>query len=202
MEPSELIERIRNDDVEALASYLELQKNRLTGLLRMIAGQHLQQVMELDDLLQDISTSAITTLPKISKDASFDVDSWLEQLARRRVVDAHRRHFGAQKRSAAKQRNFSQMEASTNAAANLEQLLIASMTSPSMAVSRDMRLAKVQQALTQLSEDQQQVIRLRYVENLTTREIAAQLSKTDVAIRVMLSRTIKQLEASLKDPQT
>ena len=94
------------------------------------------------------------------------------------------------------------MEASTNAAANLEQLLIASMTSPSMAVSRDMRLAKVQLALTQLSEDQQQVIRLRYVENLTTREIAAQLSKTDVAIRVMLSRTIKQLEAALKDPSS
>ncbi len=200
MEHSELIERIRNNDVDALAAYIELQKGRLTGLLRMIAGQHLQHVMELDDLLQDISTSAITALPKILKDATFDVDAWLEQLARRRVVDAHRHHFGAQKRAAGRQRNFSQLDAATSAAANLEQMLIASMTSPSMAVSRDMRLAKVQQSLGELSPEQQQVIRLRYVDNLTTREIAAQLSKTDVAIRVMLSRTIKQLEAALKDP--
>jgi RNA polymerase sigma-70 factor (ECF subfamily) len=200
MEISELIERIRRDDVDALAAYIDAQKGRLTGLLRIIAGQHLQQVMELDDLLQEISVTAIAALPRIPKDATFDVDAWLEQLARRRVVDAHRHHFGAQKRAAGRQRNFSQLDANTSAAANLEQLLIASMTSPSMAVSRDMRLAKVHQALAELSEEQQQIIRLRYVDNLPTREIAARLSKTDVAIRVTLSRTIKQLEASLADP--
>jgi RNA polymerase sigma-70 factor (ECF subfamily) len=153
--------------------------------------------MDIDDLLQDISTSAIAALGRIPKDATFDVDAWIEQLARRRVIDAHRRHFGAQKRAAGRQRNFSQLDAHTSAAANLEQLLIASMTSPSMAVSRDMRLAKVQQALENLTAEQRQAIRLRYVENLPTRDIAARLNKTDVAIRVFLSRTIKQLETML-----
>ncbi len=202
MGASELIERIRNNDGEALASYLQIQRDRLTGLLRIIAGQHLLQVMELDDLLQDISASALVALPKIPKDALFDVDAWLEQLARRRVVDAHRRFFGAQKRTASKQRNFSQLEASTGAAAGLEQLLIASMTSPSIAVSRNWRLARVQKAIADLNAEQQKVIRLRFVENLSTRDIAARLSKTDGAIRVMLSRTIKQLESALKDPPT
>ena len=199
MDETELESRIRRNDREALAEFIELQKPRLIGLLRLIAGQHLQQVMELDDLLQEISTSALSALDKVPKDESFNVHAWLEQLARRRVVDAHRRFFGAQKRSAARQRNFSQLDAATSAAANLEQLLIASMTSPSMAVSRDLRLAKVQKAVERLSPEQQQIIRLRYVDNLTTREIADLLSKTDVAIRVMLSRTIKQLETALSD---
>lgn len=201
MEIPELIERIRRDDVDALAAYIEAQKGRLLGLLRIIAGQHLQQVMDLDDLLQEISVTAIAALPRIPKDVAFDVDAWLEQLSRRRVVDAHRHHFGAQKRAAGRQRNFSQLDANTSAAANLEQLLIASMTSPSMAVSRDMRLAKVQQALSNLTAEQQEVIRLRYVDNLPTRDIASRLSKTDVAIRVLLSRTIKQLEAELAVPE-
>ena len=199
MEHAQLIERIRKNDLGALATYLQSQRERLTGLLRLIAGQHLLQVMELDDLLQEISTSALAALPKIPKDDSFDVDAWLEQLARRRVVDAHRRFFGAQKRSASKQRNFSQMEASTGAAASLEQLLIASMTTPSMAVSRDWRILRMQQAIAGLSAEQQQVLQLRFTENLGTRDIATRLSKTDVAIRVMLSRTIKQLESMLKD---
>jgi RNA polymerase sigma-70 factor (ECF subfamily) len=197
MDNADLIARIRRDDTEALAAYLESLRPRLSGLLRLIAGQHVQSVMEIDDLLQDISTSAIAALGRIPKDATFDVDAWIEQLARRRVIDAHRRHFGAQKRAAGRLRNFSQLDAHSSAAANLEQLLIASMTSPSMAVSRDMRLAKVQKALENLTAEQQQAIRLRYVENLPTRDIAARLNKTDVAIRVFLSRTIKQLETML-----
>jgi RNA polymerase sigma-70 factor (ECF subfamily) len=200
VDQSELIARIRQNDVDALAAYLEQHRPRMIGLLRVMAGQHLMQVMELDDLFQEVSTSAIGALAKIPKDENFDVDAWLEQLARRRVVDAHRRFFGAQKRSAAQQRNFSQMQDATSAAANLEQLLIASMTSPSMAVNRDMRLAKVQSAMSRLSEEQQNVLRLRFVENLTTREIAERISKTDVAVRVMLSRTIKLLEEQLRDP--
>ena len=187
MEHAQLIERIRKNDLGALATYLQSQRDRLTGLLRLIAGQHLLQVMELDDLLQEISTSALAALPKIPKDDSFDVDAWLEQMARRRVVDAHRRFFGAQKRSASKQRNFSPMEASTGAAASLEQLLIASMTTPSMAVSRDWRILRMQQAIAGLSAEQQQVLQLRFTENLGTRDIATRLSKTDVAIRVSRS---------------
>lgn len=200
MENDDLIQRILQNDIEALATYLEQQRPRLIGLLRIMAGQHLMQVMELDDLFQEVSTSAIGALVKIPKDENFDVDAWLEQLARRRVVDAHRRFFGAQKRSAARQRNFSQIQDASSAAANLEQLLIASMTSPSMAVSRDMRLAKVQSAMSRLSDEQQNVLRLRFMENLTTREIAERISKSDVAVRVMLSRTIKQLEEQLRDP--
>jgi RNA polymerase sigma-70 factor (ECF subfamily) len=199
MDSAQLIERIRNNDTEALAEYLVAQQPRMMNLLRTIVGSHLQQVMELDDLWQEISSAAVVSLAKIPKDAAFDVDAWLDQLARRRVVDAHRKYFGAQKRSAAKQRNFSQLEAATSAAANLEQMLIASMTSPSMAVSRDMRMAKVQRAVEQLPMEQQQILKLRFAENLTTREIAERLSKTDVAVRVMLSRTIKQLEADLRD---
>jgi RNA polymerase sigma-70 factor (ECF subfamily) len=197
MDASDLLTRIRANDIEALADYLKLQQGRLTALLRTIAGSHLQHALDIDDLLQEISTSAIVALPKIPKDDGFDVDAWLNQLARRRVVDAHRKHFGAQKRSAARQRNFSQLDAATSAAANLEQLLIASMTSPSMAVSRDLRLAKVHDALGRLSSEQQQIVRLRFLENLPTREIAARMGKTDVSVRVMLSRTIKQLEEEL-----
>ncbi len=61
------------------------------------------------------------------------------------------------------------------------------------------RLTRMQQALGQLSEEQQAAIRLRYVDGLNTKDIAAKFNKTDGAIRVLLSRSVRQLEALLQD---
>jgi RNA polymerase sigma-70 factor (ECF subfamily) len=40
---------------------------------------------------------------------------------------------------------------------------------------------------------------MRYAEGLPTKEIAAKLGKTDVAIRVLLSRSVRVLEQQLDD---
>jgi RNA polymerase sigma factor (sigma-70 family) len=76
--------------------------------------------------------------------------------------------------------------------------LISSITSPSAVVSRDFRLAKINRAVAELPELQQQVLRLRFSENLSTKEIAERCGKSDGAIRVLLSRTLQQLEKDAK----
>lgn len=81
----------------------------------------------------------------------------------------------------------------------LEQLLSASMTSPSAAFSRDVRMMRMQEAIAGLNEDLRDAIRMRYADGLPTKEIAKQLGKTDVAVRVLLSRGMRQLEKSLDD---
>ncbi len=195
----ELIARIRDGDVNALGEFLALRKTRLMGLLRHVTGEHLLRVVELDDLFQEVSKSAVAALSKIPKE-NLDVDQWLDRLARRRVVDAHREHFGAAKRSQSRNQVFSTLsDDNSRDAAALEQLLIASVTSPSLAVSRNWKLERVNQAVAALSEDQQQMVRLRYVDGLPTAEIAAQLGKSDGAIRVALSRIMQALQSALAD---
>jgi RNA polymerase sigma-70 factor, ECF subfamily len=192
-----LIPKIRLGDVEALAAYIESSRPRLLGLLRTIAGSHLLAVLDLDDLVQEIAVSAIAALPRIPRE-ELDVDRWLDQLARRRVVDAHRHHFSAEKRSAAKQRSIHGNEDANSSVSDFEQMLISSITSPSAVVSRDFRLAKINRAVAELPELQQQVLRLRFSENLSTKEIAERCGKSDGAIRVLLSRTLQQLEKDAK----
>jgi len=157
--------------------------------------------VELDDLFQEVSRSAITALPKISKE-QLDVDAWLDQLSRRRIVDAYRRHFAASKRSAGRNKIFSQMvEGDDISGQGFEQMLIASMTSPSMAVSRNWRVARLQhEAIAELDEQQRQILELRYVQGLPTAEIAQQLGKTDGAVRVALSRIVTRLQTLLAEP--
>ena len=73
----------------------------------------------------------------------------------------------------------------------------ASMTTPSRAFSRNAREACLQQALAQLPDEQREALRLRYVESLPSKEIAARLGKTDAAVRVMLTRSLKKLQSLL-----
>jgi RNA polymerase sigma-70 factor (ECF subfamily) len=117
-------------------------------------------------------------------------------VAERRIVDAHRHHFDAQKRAAGKERALD-APAGGNGEGGLVNMLVKSMTTPSAAFSRNAREARLQEAIAGLKEDQREAIRLKYLENRPSREIAELLGKSDAAIRVMLTRTMKQLHELL-----
>jgi RNA polymerase sigma-70 factor (ECF subfamily) len=76
-------------------------------------------------------------------------------------------------------------------------LLVASMTSPTQALSRKGREARLFEALAALPAEQREVLRLRYVENLPSKDIAQRLGKSDGSIRVMLTRSLDKLQRIL-----
>ena len=195
---SELAQQVRQRDVDALAKYIDQHRGKLTAFVRSITGDHLLARVELDDLIQEISTAALTGLETAPLD-QYEPMAWLQQLARRRVVDAHRFHFDAQRRNAGRQQSIHGAAGGDSSAIGLEQMLAASMTSASAVVSRDMRMVRVQEAIEGLSDEQKSAIRMRYAEGLPTKEIAEKLGKTDVATRVLLSRSMRQLEKLLDD---
>jgi RNA polymerase sigma-70 factor (ECF subfamily) len=197
-DPSEMVARIKQRDIEALASYIDANRSQLTGFLRSITGEHLLAVVELDDLLQEVSTAALTGL-KTAPLEQYEPMEWLQQIARRRVVDAHRFHFDAQRRDAGRQKSIHGAGGADASVMGIEQMLAVSMTSASAAMSRDIRMIRIQQAIEGLSEEQRTAIRMRYVDGLPTKRIAEKIGKTDVATRVLLSRSMRQLEKQLED---
>ena len=197
-EPDELIDRIKNRDAVALAEYIQAHRDRLTGFIRSITGDHLLSVVELDDLVQEVSTAALTGLETAPLE-QYEPMQWLQQIARRRVVDAHRFHFDAKRRDAGRKQSIHQASSASSSGQGLEAMLAASMTSPSAAFSRDVRMVRMQEAIEALSPEQRDIIRMRYAEGMPTKEIAAKVGKTDVAVRVLLSRSMRQLEKQLDD---
>lgn len=193
-----LVERIKKGDEEALAQYIAAHHQQLGGFLRSITGEHLLALVEIDDLIQEVSATAINGLASAPLD-QYEPMQWLQHLARRRVVDAHRFHFDAKRRDAGRRQSIHGAGNADASGLGLEQILVASMTSASAVVSRDHRMIRVQQAITELSEQQQMAIRLRYVEGLSTKEVAEKIGKTDVATRVLLSRSMRRLEEVLAD---
>jgi RNA polymerase sigma-70 factor (ECF subfamily) len=77
--------------------------------------------------------------------------------------------------------------------------LVSSLTSASEALSRDQKQLRLLVALQQLPAKVQEILRLRYTDGLTTREIADRVGSSDAAIRVQLSRAVARLQELLDE---
>lgn len=183
-----LMERMRQGDQEALVEFIEQNRDSILAFLQKRVGAHLRQKLELDDLVQEVGVEAIRALGKTTFDDRNPLH-WLFSLCERKIIDAHRRFFESQKRAASRE-----AAVGSGSDGGLENLLIASMTTPSQAFSRDQKQLQMLAALETLPEEQREALRLRYLVGLPSKEIAERLGKSDGAVRVMLSRGIDRLQ--------
>jgi RNA polymerase sigma-70 factor (ECF subfamily) len=146
-------------------------------------------------MFQEVAAEAVRSLPTIEL-GDRDPFAWLCQLAERRIIDAHRRFFGAAKRDAGREVSIDKASPDASRAAVID-MLIASMTTASEVFSRNVRYQQLTEALSSLPEDQREALRLRYVDGLPSKQIAEQLGKSDGAIRVMLTRALNRLQSIL-----
>ncbi|MDX1927546.1 MAG: sigma-70 family RNA polymerase sigma factor [Pirellulaceae bacterium] len=187
------------DTPEALGDWLEANRAHLLVILQQKASVKLRSKVDADDLLQDAASRAVKSVVGM-KLATSEVMPWFLQILTHTIVDAHRHHFGSQKRDAAREVSVdANLPSHGDQAAQLADLLAASITSPSQAFSQHVRLGRMQEALSQLPADARQAIHWRFMESLSSQEIAARLNKSDGAVRVLLSRTLKRLEDLLND---
>ncbi|MEQ9409224.1 MAG: sigma-70 family RNA polymerase sigma factor [Fuerstiella sp.] len=195
----ELLKGISEGNVETLAAFLDVNQKQLMAFISRRLGDGLRKKVEVEDIFQEVSAEAVRTLtPEWPGDR--EPFSWLCHLSERKIVDAHRHHFEAQKRDAGKERAL-EGRSSGGQDIGLVNMLVKSMTTPSAAFSRNAREVRLQDALRQLKDDQREAVRLKYIENKPSKEIAEALGKTDAAVRVMLTRTMKQLHEILAEQE-
>lgn len=180
-------------DPAAFAAFLEDRRPALVAYIEGRLGATLKGKVEPQDIAQEAAIKALRELPGIDF-SNRDPFGWLCHLAEQCVIDAHR-HFAASKRATG--RELAGNVIAGEGSQDLIALLAASMTSPTQAAVRDERELHLRAAIAKLPEEQREVLRLRYLEGLATKDIAARLKKTDVAIRVLLTRLVQRLQELL-----
>jgi len=192
-----LLSKIKAGDETAMAEFLDQRRPQLLAFLHKNLSDAMRRKVDPEDLAQEVHMECIRAVGDIDF-ADRDPFNWVCQVAERRIIDAHRHHFGTQKRDAAREVPLGQPGGDTGQA-GLINMLVASMTSPSQAFSRDQKEFRLLQAIQTLPQENQDALRMRYVENRPSKEIAEHLQKSDVAVRVMLSRSLNKLREVLED---
>ncbi len=193
-ESSPLIPRIRAGEVAALAEFIEAHRRQLLAFIERQLGTALRRKVEAEDIYQETSADAIRSLAGMDL-SERDPFSWLCQIAERRIIDAHRRYYDAQKRDAGREVGLHGGDSTETP--GLINMLVASMTSASQAFSRNAKEVRLNDAIAQLTPEQREVLKLRYVDGWPTKQIAEHVGKSDVAIRVLLTRTVQKLQEIL-----
>ncbi len=193
-EPDEPLEAIRRGDAAGWPAYVDQLRPALLAHLDRQMSEALKRKVEAEDILQEVALEACTAGPEQNWEGR-EPRAWLFQLCERRMIDAHRRLF-AQKRGAEKMVAF---DGGPTSKPGFRHMLAASITTPSAAFSRNEQAAQIQSAFGALTEEQRQAVRLRYMENLPSKQIAEKMGKTDGAVRVMLARAVKALQAVMTD---
>jgi RNA polymerase sigma-70 factor (ECF subfamily) len=183
----------RPTDAAAMGQFIENRRTQLLAYIRKHLGTALGHKVEADDVLQEVTLEALRRAGELA-DIDREPFGWLCQIAEYRMIDIHRRLFGTQKRAAGREVGLDS-PANDTMHTPLINLLVASITTPSQAFSRDQKEFQLQEVLATLPDESREALRLRYVDGLPTKEIAERLGKTDGAVRVLLTRSLNKLQA-------
>jgi RNA polymerase sigma-70 factor (ECF subfamily) len=191
-----LIERAQSGDDSACQQLLIRHRPRLRRMIAVHLDNRLAARLDPSDVVQEALTDAARKLADYLQRQPLPFYPWLRQLAWERLVKVHRRHLHAQKRAATREAEAAP-GLSGASADELGRRLLAGGPSPSKQLARKELQARVQAALGRLPDPDREVVILRYLEQLTTAEIAAVLGITESAAKSRHFRALERLRVLL-----
>jgi RNA polymerase sigma-70 factor (ECF subfamily) len=193
----ELLRQASQGDDAARDRLLDRHRTQLCAAVAVRLDRRLLPRLDPSDVVQETLAEAARRLPDYLRQRPLPFYPWLRQLAQERLIDLHRRHIGAGKRSV--QREERALPLPDESAAALAQRLFGSASSPSAGLRRDEVAGRVQAALAQLPERDRELLVLRHLEQLPTRDVAAVLGLSEGAVKMRLLRALERLRTLLAD---
>jgi len=149
------------------------------------------------DVVQEALMEASRKLPTYLSDRPLPFYPWLRQIAWERLVDLHRRHIRARKRAVGREDWRDTL--SDASAAQLADQLSAGGPGPGSHAVREELHGRVRTALARLAPRDREVLVLRHLEQLSTREIASILDVSEGVIKTRHLRALQRLRGLLED---
>lgn len=193
-----LLERIRQGDDEALAEAFSLHRDRLWRTVNFRLDRRLTGRIDADDILQEAYLDVAQRIHHYLENPKTSFFVWLRMVVGQTLIDAHRRHLGAQMRDAAREVTIHGGAYPQATSVSLAAHLLGHLTSPSQAAVREEMTARVEQAIQSMEPIDQEVLALRHFEELTNSEVAEVLQIQQKAASIRYIRAIARLKDVLE----
>lgn len=197
-EIDELIQRAQEGQADAVQQLLERHRGRLRQMIALRLDERLISRLDASDVVQETLAEAARKLPDYLKNEPLPFYAWLRRIAQERLTKVHRRHLAAQKRSATREQSYAPRLPDKSATVLAERLM-SSGTSPSQDAVRIEHCERVRTALSQLPESDREYLVMRYLEQLSNKEIAAIMDVSEGAVKTRHVRALERIRRLLSD---
>jgi len=192
----ELLRDAGNGNGEAVNRLLERHRDALRRLVRMRLDRAIAARVDASDIVQEVLLEASRRLPEYLKDPKLSFRLWLRQLAKDHLIDAHRRHRRAQRRSVDREQALAPQFADSSALDLAAQLRDGELTPAAATIRKELELRYLS-ALDQLDEVDAEIILMRHHEHLTSTEVAQALGLSTAAAGMRYMRALRRLGAMM-----
>jgi RNA polymerase sigma-70 factor (ECF subfamily) len=195
----DLVRLAGEGDATAMGELFERHRARLAKMVEVRMDPRLRGRLDPSDVIQESLAAASQRIGHYAHERPLPFYPWLRQIAWEKLVHLHDRHLRAMKRSVAREQ-FLQPEISDESIVQLAECFVGSATSPSgVAVRKEIR-ERVRLALNTLSEEDREVLLLRYLEQLPSQEIAHLMGTSEAAVNMRHMRALERMRKRLHTP--
>jgi RNA polymerase sigma-70 factor, ECF subfamily len=199
-ETEELIACARRGDRSARDRLLARHRGRLGRMVAVHFDRRMAARVDPSDVVQEALLEASQRLSDYLRRRTVAFYPWLRRLAWEQLVKLRQRHLAAQKRTVTCEERRC-LALPDESAVSLAQRLAAPGTSPSHRLVRQEQQDRIRAALAQLPDSEQQILAMRYLEQLSMSEIAAVLEISEGAAKMRHGRALRRLAGFLgSDP--
>ncbi|MGH7200399.1 MAG: sigma-70 family RNA polymerase sigma factor [Planctomycetaceae bacterium] len=197
----QLLSGARQGDAAAVGDLMDRHRAALRRMVNLRLDRRLAGRVDASDVVQDVLLEAHRRLEEYLREPRMPFHLWLRQLAKDRIIDMHRRHRAAQRRSVERERPLA-AAAPDQSSLDLAARLIDPELTPAAENIRKELAARFETALAQLDEDDREIILMRHYEHLGNNEAAQALGLTPAAAGMRHLRALRRLRAILGEGES
>lgn len=195
----ELLAGLRAGEADAAGRLLERHRESLRRLVMLRLDRRIQQRMDASDIVQEVMLEANRRLSSYLENPVMPFHLWLRQMARDRIIDAHRRHRASHKRSVDREQSLMAAAPVDRSTVELMMQICDQELTPAAAATMDELHRRFTAAIEQLDDQDRDVILMRHFEQLTNQEVALALGLTEPAASMRYLRAMRRLRKMLAD---
>jgi RNA polymerase sigma-70 factor (ECF subfamily) len=188
-----LIHRAVEGEVDALTQLLTGQQVWLAKFVSARLDRRLASRIDVGDIVQEVLVEAARKLPDYLGRSPLPFSAWLRQIAVERMTHMQRVHIRSGKRSVLLEVSLPSSNASSSG-----QQLTSPGKSPSSYVAGKELYGEVARLMERLPECDQELLRLRFIEQVSAKQVSVALGITEQAVRMRQLRALRQLRELLE----
>jgi RNA polymerase sigma-70 factor, ECF subfamily len=196
-ETGELLRGAGRGEPAAVNALLDRHREALARMVQARLDQRLSRRVDASDVVQDVLLEASQRLAGYLADPRLPFALWLREMAKDRIIDLHRRHRVALRRSLDREQPLSPANFGDRSSLELAaQLRDPELTPAAMALRKELH-QRFLDALDRMEEEDREILVMRHIEQLTNSEAASILGLSPPAAGMRHLRALRRMREIL-----